>query len=1321
MTIESISTKLFDVVCYGCGMFLKDRANHSHKFLAPIKYTKELFQSSPTSIPIYNKFGSYNMPPMELLFSRSTGRMYACKMCKTTPKPCFDVGHPITESYEFPTELKQVNNLRDSKDISLCELDSCFIKPKSKYSVNHKQGLIDLSTKSHLQISGMLSVFSDSTDGHGIVNAVKDSISSNVKIALNWLCTNNCLYKKLLNLNTATDILLANSSDSDKADQNQINFNLQKEKTGLLTIADIDRLDLPYIRGEEHVVGFKKINDAEVLKYTELKSYEKDIEAIIWPLLFPYGYGSFCDGMGVSRHNYLKSRLLNWDIRFRRRDDYAFFHFDEKIRSNCMFNAKQIQIPFTEGLDAEEAIEITTDRYQPFSKYKYFGTTIPRSLTGSKSYWYSKYLDLLAMTEKFGAPAFFITFTQNDSWPELVACMKNGFCGEHKYENENSSIKDFALEASLCFNRRFLTLKKKILQPNGPLGTVKEYWWRREYQKRGSVHIHMVVWIEDKSSIPANAVIAEVPRRENYPNVSNEELAMYRKAVLKIMEHRCSKDKCIMGNNKCKYGYPFNANSNENHGRYGIYKRSHPEDSNVVPYCLSLLLDWDGHLNVLFVNDENWSIYISKYISKPEPNNRTKLFDRSLMVERYFSTRIVSVMEAYDNLMQHAISEGSRQVLYLPSDMTTGEKILLDLKQLKNREADSDDIYSMSKIEKYLNRNNELKNVNYKQYFEQYHEIKKKYGADKNVYIDNKSRYWIKRDTKEKIVRLARYNKNDPKEREKYFSQLLICIGLLTIEDFNVNSMTFNFSIDNLSKKFEEECFKRQLDERQCPSYRENLTNQETEVSSEIIDHRNTRIISETSALIDENLEFTLKEINDEDALLVQELARYEKELENKKKIEALPSIINNFSTDQREAYDMITTFYESLNSVQCIITGPAGCGKSFFMNAVEAYFLSHGLKIARLAPTGVAADQIDGVTLHYYFKIQSLDSGSTVKTKLSKSCKEWAQISEVSVFIIDEFSMIELDVMIVIDELLKNMHNSNKFFGNKCLFLMGDPGQLPAFNDNNIYGLDAFKKMPVMSLKENMRQSNDPEFQRVLMNIRNFNVGADDMRFLHTRLLHDGFDVNEVDMYKTNVIVSLREDKKKYDNMFMHRLSSKVTTFYAIDEDAQGNQTNKIKDHRYPKIIDLKLGAKVMLLKNINVKAGWANGTMATVVEFGANHVTIRMMNRNKKLRVYPHKAPANNSYQSQKFYRTQIPLELGWALTVHKAQGLTLDCVYVDLNKNFFEFGQAYVALSRVRSSSQLFLINLDVLAFERKNEHIVQVIQDLEKRDLLNEKLI
>jgi hypothetical protein len=193
------------------------------------------------------------------------------------------------------------------------------------------------------------------------------------------------------------------------------------------------------------------------------------------------------------------------------------------------------------------------------SKYNYYGNKIPKTVIGSKTYWYGKYLDLLAMTDKLGVPSFFLTFTQNDNWPELQRLVQNGIKTDYnmtKHDelwhkefmkkklfssntSENVPLNEHVLKAAICFETRFKYVDKILRAPEGgPLGKVSNYWWRREYQKRGSVHIHMVVWVDDKTSIPVDAVVAEMPRTQNTENINSlSMLAQLRDAVSLNMKH----------------------------------------------------------------------------------------------------------------------------------------------------------------------------------------------------------------------------------------------------------------------------------------------------------------------------------------------------------------------------------------------------------------------------------------------------------------------------------------------------------------------------------------------------------------------------------------------------------------------------------------------------------------------------------------------------------------------------------------------------------------------------------------------------------------
>jgi hypothetical protein len=143
----------------------------------------------------------------------------------------------------------------------------------------------------------------------------------------------------------------------------------------------------------------------------------------------------------------------------------------------------------------------------------------------------------------------------------------------------------------------------------GPLGKVTDFWWRREYQSRGSVHIHAVYWTDDNYPTPDDEVVAFVPPFDPIIDKDDEIKMISNAAVKKFMLHDCTKGKCSNNaSNKCKYGYPFKPDKylsvNElkrmkNNPYFYNYQRLTNEDAYVIPYNLTLLLLWHGHINCL--------------------------------------------------------------------------------------------------------------------------------------------------------------------------------------------------------------------------------------------------------------------------------------------------------------------------------------------------------------------------------------------------------------------------------------------------------------------------------------------------------------------------------------------------------------------------------------------------------------------------------------------------------------------------------------------------------------------------------------------------
>ena len=212
-------------------------------------------------------------------------------------------------------------------------------------------------------------------------------------------------------------------------------------------------------------------------------------------------------------------------------------------------------------------------------------------------------------------------------------------------ETQFNSIVNNPVEAAKAFDKRFKMVHKIIMDPKGgPLGKITDFWWRREYQSRGSVHIHAVYWDDDNFPTPEDDVEAILPPYNQITD-SHDKLKMVANAcVKKYMLHDCNKGKCVRKDtNLCKYGYPFKPdnclsvnelNKKKNNPYYYHYKRNTFDDANVIFYNLKLLLLWHGHINCLKLTNNGWISYLSKYVSKPKPTSHTLLYDRINVVER---------------------------------------------------------------------------------------------------------------------------------------------------------------------------------------------------------------------------------------------------------------------------------------------------------------------------------------------------------------------------------------------------------------------------------------------------------------------------------------------------------------------------------------------------------------------------------------------------------------------------------------------------------------------------------------------------------------
>ncbi|KAG6445132.1 hypothetical protein O3G_MSEX003736 [Manduca sexta] len=377
------------------------------------------------------------------------------------------------------------------------------------------------------------------------------------------------------------------------------------------------------------------------------------------------------------------------------------------------------------------------------------------------------------------------------------------------------------------------------------------------------------------------------------------------------------------------------------------------------------------------------------------------------------------------------------------------------------------------------------------------------------------------------------------------------------------------------------------------------------------------------------------------------------------------------------------------LGGKNIFFTGSAGTGKSFLLKRIVSA-LAPDVTVAT-ASTGVAACHIGGTTLHAFAGIG--DGSGSIENLCERAMKiplitqKWRKCKHL---IIDEISMVDGAFFEKLEAVARYVRKNDKPFGGIQLILCGDFLQLPPVVDKN----KATKRFCFQSpcwdkcielcfeLKEVHRQK-DKEFISILNSIRIGRVTKE----ISDRLVGTSRQKIESDGILATRLCSHTNDSKMINDSKLNDLNGEDKVFVSQDSD----NATKLLDMQTiaPSKLVLKVGAQVMLLKNINVNAGLVNGARGVVVRFEEGLPVVRFKNK-KEYTAKSERWYVKNSNGSL-LCRRQVPLNLAWAFSIHKSQGLTLDCVEMSLSK-IFEAGQAYVALSRAQSLDTLRVLDFD-----------------------------
>ncbi len=384
-------------------------------------------------------------------------------------------------------------------------------------------------------------------------------------------------------------------------------------------------------------------------------------------------------------------------------------------------------------------------------------------------------------------------------------------------------------------------------------------------------------------------------------------------------------------------------------------------------------------------------------------------------------------------------------------------------------------------------------------------------------------------------------------------------------------------------------------------------------------------------------------------------------------------------------------------SSANFFITGNAGTGKSLLLEKLVSDYRQQEKNFAVVAPTGLAAINVGGQTIHSFFGFPPAILPEHAASKWHPQGR-WDLLKNLEYLVIDEISMVRADLMDSMDLTLKKIKRSQEFFGGVQVIVLGDLYQLPPvlrssesslfyesyespyfFSAECMRGGGVFERIELM---ENFRQKGDDSFLEILNNIRRGQALNESLELINAQV-KDYIDNDIIGFVPTNKLADLINTAK------LKEIESKEHIY-------EGSIVGKFTEGMVtaPLILRLKVGARVMLVKNIGGR--FVNGLTGNVRKLSENSVVVEFDNGEEGELEQATWERHNYALEQGKVTQVyagkfvQIPLKLAWANTIHKSQGLTFNEININWGNGAFAHGQAYVALSRCTNLRGLNLSN-------------------------------
>lgn len=424
--------------------------------------------------------------------------------------------------------------------------------------------------------------------------------------------------------------------------------------------------------------------------------------------------------------------------------------------------------------------------------------------------------------------------------------------------------------------------------------------------------------------------------------------------------------------------------------------------------------------------------------------------------------------------------------------------------------------------------------------------------------------------------------------------------------------------------------------------------------------------------------------------------------------------------------------FESYLDEQNIFITGPGGTGKTYAIKTIYDHAIENKKKISVTALTGAASVLLDcnATTIHSWsgIGIQNKTDNEIIE-KITKSKFYSHNWENTEILIVDEVSMLSLATFELLNKIGKKIRCDDRPFGGIQIIFSGDFFQLPPVKET-IFCFESpeFNKCfdIIYNLSKIYRQ-NDSLYKKLLINMRKGLISKKSIEILNSKIVSENKLLKDAELKNITRLVPTKNKATQINDYFMNQLKTKKFSYIRSYKESKENlskiqkfkldlMSNYEKETEYNYIKDsslseekliLKKGAYVMCTSNLNLKDNVANGSTGIIVDFSEDKYPIVQFEK-ITMTVGKKEWKSENVPGISVF---QVPLILAWGITIHKAQGLTLEKAIIDIGKDIFEAGQMYVALSRVKNLEGLYLqefsldnlkINYSVLNFYKKLEN-------------------